>query len=140
MYGEQVPLLAAWRRLLPKIRREPEPFTAYIFVRFAVATSMATLFLLFPLLLGLFSGAILAGALVVLALHFLGFPWTWNPLTISFTAAGLGVLIGLVLIVLSVVGMPAQLLIQDFGIHFIASRSPSVVALLLLRAGEGAQN
>lgn len=138
MYAEQVPLVAAWRSLLPKLRAEPGPFTAYVFVRFAVAvgTSVATLLLLFPLLLGLFSGAIVAGALIVLALHFLGFLWTWNPLTVSLTAAGFSVLVGLVLIVLSVVGMPAQVLIQDFGIHFIASRFPSVAAILPLRPAE----
>jgi hypothetical protein len=39
-------------------------------------------------------------------------------------------LVSLVLVVLSVVGMPAQLLIQDFGIRFIASRCPSVEAIL----------
>ena len=135
MYTEQVPLLAAWRSLLPKLREEPGAFTAYVFVRFAVAvaTSVATLFLLFPLLLGLFSGAIVAGALVVLALHFLGFLWTWNPLTISLSVVGLSILIGLVLTVLSLVGMPAQVLIQAFGIHFIASRFPSVAAVLPLR-------
>jgi hypothetical protein len=138
MYTDRVLLVAAWRTLLPKLRAEPGPFTAYVVVRFAVAvgTSVATLLLLFPLLLGLFSGAIVAGALVVLALHLLGFLWTWNPLTVSLTVAGFSVLIGLVLIVLSVVGMPAQVLIQDFGIHFIASRFPSVAAVLPPRPAE----
>ena len=138
MYAEQVSLVAAWRTLLPKLRAEPGPFTAYVFLRFAVAvgTSVATLLLLFPLLLGLFSGAIVAGALIVLALHFLGLLWTWNPLTVSLTAAGFSVLVGLVLVVLSVVGMPAQLLIQGFGIHFIASRFPSVASILPLRPAE----
>jgi len=135
MYAEQVPLTTAWRALGPKLRHEPGPLTAYVFVRFAVAvgTSLATLLLLFPLLLALFSGAIIAGALVVLAFHLLGFLWTWNSLTLSLTGAGFSVLIGLVLIVLSVVGMPAQVLIQDLGIHFIASRFASVAALLPLR-------
>lgn len=141
MYADRVPLVSAWRSLLPKLRGEPGPFAAYLFVRFAVAvgTSVATLLLLFPLLLGLFSGAIVAGALVVLALHFLGFLWTWNPLTVSLTAAGFSVLISLVLIVLSVVGMPAQVLIQDFGIHFIAWRHPAVAALLPIQPAEATQ-
>ena len=136
MYAEQLSLLAAWRKLTLKLRAEPGPFTAYVFVRIAVAvaTSVVTLFLLFPLLLGLFSGAMVAGGMVVLALHFLGFLWRWNPLTVSLTVAGFSVLIGLVLIVLSVVGMPAQVLIQDFGIQFIASRTPTVAAVLPFRA------
>jgi hypothetical protein len=138
MYAEQVRLAAAWRSLLPKLRAEPGPFAAYVLVRFAVAvgTSIAMLVLLFPVLLGLFSGAIVAGALFVLALHLLGFFWTWNPLTVALTTAGLFVLVGLVLVVLSVVGMPAQVLIQDFGIRFIASRVPTVAAVLAARPVE----
>ncbi|HXJ94674.1 MAG TPA: hypothetical protein VMT20_17645 [Terriglobia bacterium] len=132
MYAENLMLPSAWAKLLPKLRAEPAAFAVYVLLRFAVslATSVATLFLLFPLLLGLFSGAIISGALVVLALHFLGFFWSWNPLTVSVTAAGFTVLVSLVLAVLSVVAMPAQLLIQDFGICFIAARFPSVQAVL----------
>jgi hypothetical protein len=132
MYAENLVLPSAWAKLLPKLRAEPAAFAVYVLLRFAVslATSVATLFLLFPLLLGLFSGAIISGALVVLALHFLGLFWSWNPLTVSVTVAGFAVLVSLVLAVLSVVAMPAQLLIQDFGICFTAGRFPSVQAVL----------
>lgn len=132
MYAEGLPVFAAWRKLASKLKAEPGPFTVYVFVRFCVAviTSAAMLFLLFPLLVGLFSGAIITGTLVVLTLHLLGLVWTWNPLTIAVSASGLAVVISLVLAVLSVVGMPAQVLIQDFGIRFIAPRFPSVEALL----------
>jgi hypothetical protein len=132
MYAEDLPLLRAWVKLVPKLKAEPAAFAVYVVLRFAVAlaTSVATLFLLFPLLLGLFSGAIISGALVVLALHLLGFFWSWSPLTVSLTAAGLAMLISLVLAVLSVVAMPAQVLIQDFGICFIAARFPSVQDVL----------
>jgi hypothetical protein len=132
MYAEGLPLLAAWRTLRLKLRAEPGAFGVYVFLRFcvAVATSVITLFLLFPLLLGLFSGAIVTGALAVLGLHLLGFAWSWNPLSISITSAALAVLISLMLVLLSVVGMPAQVLIQDFGIRFIASRCPSIEAIL----------
>jgi hypothetical protein len=132
MYAEDLMLPAAWAKLLPKLKEEPAAFAVYVLLRFAVslATSLATLFLLFPLLLGLFSGAIISGAFVVLALHFLGFFWSWNPLTISVTVAGFTVLVSLVLAVLSVVAMPAQVLIQDFGIRFTAARFPSLQAVL----------
>jgi len=132
MYAEGLPVFAAWRRLTSKFKAEPGPFTVYVFIRFGVAviTSVAILFLLFPLLVGLFSGAIITGTLVVLTLHLMGLAWIWNPVTIAVGASGLAVVIGLVLAVLSVVGMPAQVLIQDFGICFIASRFPSVKALL----------
>ena len=138
MYADRVALVPAWRSLLPILHAEPGSFAAYLFVRFAVAvgTSVATLLLLFPLLLGLFSGAMVAGALIVLVLHLLGFAWIWNPLTVSLTAAGFSVLVGLVLVVLSVVGMPAQVFIQDLGIHFIAPRYRPVAALLPARPTE----
>ncbi len=132
MYAENLTLLAAWRKLKPQLRAEPGAFAVYVFLRFcvAVATSVVTLFLLFPLLLGLFSGAIITGALAVLGLHLLGYAWSWNPVSISITSAALAVLISLMLVLLSVVGMPAQVLIQDFGIRFIASRCPAVEAVL----------
>ena len=132
MYAEGLPVFAAWRRLIPKLKAEPGPFTAYVFIRFLVAviTSVAMLFLLFPLLVGLFSGAIITGTLAVIAVHLLGLAWTWNAFTIAVSASGLAVVISLVLVVLSVVGMPAQVLIQDFGICFLASRFPTVEALL----------
>ena len=140
MCAEGVPLLAGWRTFLTRLRAEPGAFAVYVFLRFcvAVATSVVTLFLLFPLLLGLFSGAIVTAALAVLGLHLLGFAWSWNPLSISVTFAALSILVGLVLMVLSVVGMPAQVLIQDFGIRFIASRCPSVEAALPLPRPTGA--
>jgi hypothetical protein len=132
MYAEGVPLLTAWRKLRPTLSAEPGAFAVYVFLRFcvAVAASVITLFLLFPLLLGLFSGAIVTGALAVLGLHFLGYAWSWNPVSISLTSAALAVLVSLTLVLLSVVGMPAQVLIQDFGIRFIASRCPSVESVL----------
>jgi hypothetical protein len=138
MYAESLPLLAAWRILKARIRADLGGFTIYVILRFcvAVAASVATLFLLFPLLLGLFSGAIVTGALAVLGLRLLGFVWSWNPLSISITLTALALLIALVLAVLSVVGMPAQVLIQDFGIRFIASRCPSVEAALPARGVE----
>ncbi|HEV2426104.1 MAG TPA: hypothetical protein VGZ29_14835 [Terriglobia bacterium] len=132
MYAESLPLLVAWRKLYSKLRAELGAFGVYVFLRFcvAVATSVITLFLLFPLLLGLFSGAIVTGALAVLGLHLLGFAWSWNPLSISITSAALAVLVSVMLVLLSVVGMPAQVLIQDFGIRFIASRCPALQAIL----------
>jgi hypothetical protein len=138
MYAEHLPLLPAWASLVPKLRAEPAAFAVYVLLRFAVAvaTSVAALFLLFPLLLGLFSGAIISGAVVVLLLHLLGFYWSWNPLTFSLALAGLAVLISLVLAVLSVVAMPAQVLIQDFGIRFIAARFPSLQDVLEVSAAD----
>lgn len=132
MYAEELPLPAAWAKLMPRLKAEPAAVAAYVLLRFAVAvaTSVAALFLLFPLLLGLFSGAIVSGALVVLILHFLGFYWSWNPLTVSLASVGLAMLVGLVLAVLSVVAMPAQVFIQDFGMCFIAARFPSVREIL----------
>lgn len=142
MYAEELPLLAAWAKLVPKLKAEPAAFAVYVLLRFAVAvaTSVAALFLLFPILLGLFSGAIISGALVVLALHFLGFYWSWNPLTVSLTLVGFAMLISLVLVVLSVVAMPAQLFLQDFGICFIAARFPSVQSVLKVSTADAASS
>lgn len=131
MYAERLPLPAAWRKLGRHLAAEPGAFAVYVLLRFAVAviTSVAILFFLFPVLLGLFSGAIITGALVVVTLHLLGLLWSWNPFTVALAATALTVLLGLVLILLSVAGMPAQVFIQDYGMQFIAARSPALAAL-----------
>lgn len=63
MYAERLPLLAAWRKLWKALRADAGPFTVYILLRFSVAVGVgiAVLFLLFPVLVCLFSGAIVAG-------------------------------------------------------------------------------
>ncbi|HEV2176053.1 MAG TPA: hypothetical protein VGW33_02450 [Terriglobia bacterium] len=132
MYAERLPLPAAWRKLARHVAAEPGAFTLYVLLRFAVAvvTSFAVLFFLFPVLLSLFSGAIITGALVVVTLHLLGLLWSWNPFTVALAATALVVLLGLVLVLLSLAGMPAQVFIQDYGIRFVAPRVPALAALL----------
>ncbi len=132
MYAEGRTLDAAWGQLWKHLRAEPASFGIYLLLRFAVAilASVAILLCLFPVLLGLFSGAIIMSALVVVATHLFGIVWSWNAFTISFVAAGLAVLLTSVLTLLSVVGMPIQVFIQDFGIRFIAPRVPAMESLL----------
>jgi hypothetical protein len=132
MYSEGLPLLPAWKKLWQKVRVDVGGFAMYVLIRFAVGVAVAAgaLFFLFPILIGLFSGAIVTGALVLLGLRLLGLVWTWNPLTTALASAALLLLIVAILVLLSVVGMPGQLLIQNFGIRFIGARVPALKALL----------
>lgn len=131
MYAERLPLLAAWRKLWKNLRADTASFMVYVLLRFvvSVAVGAAVLFFLFPALLGFFSGAIIAGALVVLALHLVGVVWVWNPFTIILATLVLLLLTGFLLVLLSAVGMPGQVFIQDFGMRFIAPRVPSLERL-----------
>lgn len=132
MYAEGLTLLPAWKELWRNLRAEAGGFVVYVLLRFAVAVAVgaAALFLLFPILIGLFSGAIITGVLVVLGLRLLGLAWVWNSLTTALALAALLLLSSLVLIFLSVVGMPGQVLIQNLGIRFISARTPSLEALV----------
>ncbi len=127
MYAEQSPLAAAWRKLAQTLRREPRALMIYILLRLlvSVGVSVAVLFFLFPILVTLFSGAIIVAALIVLSLHLLGGVWAWNSFTILLAVAAGLLLSTMLLMVLGVVGMPGQVFIQDFGLRFIASRYPS---------------
>jgi len=142
MYAEGLALLPAWKKLWQSVRAEVGGFAVYVLLRFAVgvAVGAGALFFLFPILVGLFSGAIMTGVSVLLGVRLLGLSWAWNPLTTSLALAALLLLIGAILIVLSVVGMPGQLLIQNFGIRFMSARAPALKALLdsERQAGEGA--
>jgi hypothetical protein len=138
MYADRLPLPSAWRELWRKMRQDPTSFAVYILLRFllSVGVSVAVLLFLVPLLVGLFSGAVIVGAVVVLGLHWVGFYWVWSLPTISVTLAALMLLSALLVILLSTVGMPGQVFLQDFSLRFIAARSPSLEALFPLPARE----
>jgi hypothetical protein len=103
----------------------------YIVLRFAVSMgiSIAVLLVLFPLLLLLSAGMLIVAALAVVGLRIVGLAWAWNPFTVSLSALALGVLTLLLFGLLSVVGMPGQVYLQNYGVRFIASCVPSVGAL-----------
>lgn len=134
MYAEGLPLAPAWRKLLQKMRLDPASFAVYILLRFvlSVGVSVAVLLFLVPLLVGLFSGAVIVAAVVVLALHWLGLNWVWSLSTIVLALAALLLLAALLIVLLSTVGMPGQVFLQDFSLRFIAARTPSLAPLFSL--------
>jgi hypothetical protein len=131
MYAERLCLLAGWRKLGRTMKAEAGAFTLYVVLRFVVSVGVGTavLFVLFPTLVVLFSGAIIVAALVVLTLQVVGFAWVWTPLTVVLAALAILVFTGLLLILLSVAGMPGQVFLQGFGMRFVASRVPALDAL-----------
>ena len=128
MYAERVSLPAAWRKVWASLRAEAATCAGYILMRLAVSvgTGLAALFFLFPSLVGFFSGSVIVVVLFVSALRAVGVIWAWNPFTIGLAGLAFLVLTGLLLILLSVVGMPALVLLQSFGIRLIGSRVPAV--------------
>ena len=132
VYAEHSSLPAARRKVLREMRDDPTVFLLYVALRLvvSVAVSIAILFFLFPLLVSLFSGVVIAGTLVVLTLRLMGLAWVWNPLTIMLGISVLSFLTLALFILLSVVGMPGQVFIQDYGVRFIGSRFPALQSLL----------
>lgn len=128
MYAERLTLAPAWRKLWAVLRRDSRAFAIYVLLRFGVSLLIGVLLLLilFPSLLSLLSGALIAGTVVVVALGMVGLHWVWNPVTILLGALAVALLTGMMVALLSVVGMPGQVLLQDFGIHFAASRFPAL--------------
>lgn len=128
MFAENLKLPSAWRKLWSALRRELGAFAVYLVLRFTVSLVVGAVLLLFlfPAVLSLFSGAAIGSALVVLAMRLVGLHWVWTRLTITLGAAAVLLLTFLVLVFLSAVGMPGQVLLQNFGIQFAASRFPSL--------------
>jgi hypothetical protein len=128
MWARQVPLPVAWKEVWEISRRDPGAFLFYVVMRFAASMgiSIIVLFILFPVLMGLSSGALVAAALVILTLRAFGLAWVWNPLTIFLGIVALSIFTGLLFSLLSVVGMPGQAFLQNYGVRFIASRVPAV--------------
>jgi hypothetical protein len=131
MYAGRISLPAAWGIVWRLARRDQSAFLTYVVLRFAVSTgiSVGVLFLLFPALMGLSSGALISAALLTLALRMVGLAWVWNPVTIVFGVLVLCLFTVLLFALLSVMGMPGQVYLQNYGVRFIASRVPSLQAL-----------
>jgi hypothetical protein len=131
MYCDGISLPAAWRTVWKMARRDSGTFLFYVVLRFAVslAVSIGVLIVLFPVLMGLSAGALVSAALVILALRTVGVAWAWNPLSIFVGALALLIFTGLLFAVLSAVGMPGQVYLQNYGVRFIASRVPSLGTL-----------
>jgi hypothetical protein len=133
MYAEGLTVLPAWKRLIAMFWREPWTFLSYLVLRIALSLALGVLvmFLVFSALLTLFSGAIITAAAFVLMLHAWHLQWIWNAATIALVAGGMAVFTSVVLLVLSLVSMPSQVFLQDFGMRFIAARLPSLEILLI---------
>ena len=139
MYADRLPLRPAWKLLWQKMRADPASFAVYILLRFllSVGVSVGVLLFLVPLLVGLFSGSIIVAAVIVLALHLVGLIWVWSLPTMGLTILALLLLATALIALLSAVGMPGQVFLQDFSLRFIAARSPSLSALCALVDLEG---
>jgi len=139
MYADRNSLPAAWKIVWRIWRHDPDTFLFYIVLRFAVSMgiSIAVLIVLFPVLMGLSSGALVAAALGILTLRMIGLAWAWNPATIFLGGLALCLFTGLLFALLSVVGMPGQVYLQNYGVRFMASRVPSLRALCRASAPVG---
>ena len=136
IYAEHISVPSAWRVVWKMARHDSGTFLVYIVLRFAVGMgiSIGVLIVLFPVLMGLSSVALVTAAVVILALRVVGLAWVWNPVTFVLGALALSIFTSLLFALLSVVGMPGQVYLQDYGVRFIASRVPSLEALC--RAGD----
>ena len=131
MYAERAGLVRAWRLLARRMRSDLSALAIYVLIRLAVSLTVGALvlFFLFPTLLAIFTGVVLLGAVAKIALGLLGLVWSWNSFTTFLAGAVLVILTALLFLLLSMAGMPEQVLIQDFGMRFLAGRFPAVAAL-----------
>ena len=124
IYAEGVSLPAAWKATWQIARGDHATFYLYVVVRFAIGMgiSIGVLIILFPVLMGLSSVALLAAALLLVSMHMVGLAWVWNPITYVLAGLALGIFTSLIFALLSVIGMPGQVYLQDYGVRFMASR------------------
>jgi hypothetical protein len=131
MYAEKISLPAAWRIVWKIWRRDSGTLLSYFALRFALGLgiSIAVLIILFPVLMGMSTVMFLGATLVVLALRVVDLAWVWNPVTVVVGGVVLGIFTALVFALLSVMGMPGQVYLQNYGVRFISSRVSSLEAL-----------
>jgi hypothetical protein len=131
IYAEPRPLPAAWRELFLILKSDAGAVVLYLLLRFmvAVGVGVAVLFFLFPALVAVFSGSVIAAVLGLLTLELLGLHWAWTPLTTMVAGGAILLLSGLLLALMGVASMPGQVFLQTFGMRFIAPRVPALHAL-----------
>jgi hypothetical protein len=139
IYAERISLPKAWAKVWRVARRDSGMFMFYVVLRLAASIYIGAAVLLFllPVLMGLSSGAVVAMALAILALRLIGLAWTWNPATLVLDTVALLVLSGFLFALLSVVGMPGLVYLQNYGVRFIASRAPALEALCCSSTASG---
>lgn len=121
---------SGWRRLLPMLTAEKLAYTGYILMKavlaigsaifFGIVDVIALLLLLIPL------GLI--GVLIYLSLR--GSNLSWNFATISATVVLAALVIALILWLFAFIYSPALVFFQAYALRFLASRLPSLSAVM----------
>lgn len=121
---------SAWRRLLPMLAEEKLAYSGYILMKAVLAIGSAIFFgivdLLALLLLLIPLGLI--GLLVYLGLR--GADLSWNFGTVSVTVVLAALMIALILWLFAFLYSPALVFFQSYALRFLASRLPSLSAVM----------
>ncbi len=121
---------SAWRRLLPMLAAEKLAYTGYILMKavlavgsaifFGIIDVIALLLLLIPL--GLIS--------VLIYLSLRGANLSWNFATVSVTVVLAAAVIAVILWLCAFLYSPALVFFQSYALRFLASRLPSLSAVM----------
>jgi hypothetical protein len=123
---EDLDFADGWHRLLAMIRVEKGRYAVYLLLKLVLAITAAILFGIIALIPSLF--IFVPAAVAVIAGHAAGLGW--NVTTISL-AIILGTLLLLLLIYLiALVSVPATVFFPAYAMYFLASRYPTLDALL----------
>lgn len=129
---------SAWQRLLPMLAAEKLAYTGYILMKAILAVGSAIFFGIIDLiaLLLLLIPLGLIGVLVYLGLRDANL--SWNFTTVSVTVILAAVVIALVLWLFAFLYSPALVFFQSYALRFLASRLPSLSAVMNPAVGASA--
>jgi hypothetical protein len=121
---------SAWRRLLPMLAAEKLAYTGYVLMKAVLAAGSAIFFGIIDLtaLLLLLIPMGLIGVLAYLGLR--GANLSWNFATVSVTVILAALVIALILWLFAFLYSPALVFFQSYALRFLASRLPSLSALM----------
>lgn len=121
---------SAWQRLLPMLAAEKLAYTGYILMKAVLAVGSAIFFGIIDLiaLLLLLIPLGLIGVLAYLGLR--GANLSWNFATVSVTVILAGLVIALIMWMFAFLYSPALVFFQSYALRFLASRLPSLSAVM----------
>src|SRR5208282_5008842 len=123
---EDLDFADGWHRLLAMIGREKGRYTVYLLLKLVLSIAAAILFSIIAIIPALF--IFIPAVIAVIAAHAAGMGW--NVTTISLAIIFGSLLFLLLIYFVALVCVPGTVFFPAYALHFLASRYPTLDALL----------
>ena len=127
---ENIGAMEGWRRLLTRVQREKVGYAAYIGMKLVLAIAAALIFGIITFVVALLILIPVGGFGLFAVLGGKAAGLTWNFFTIALAVAAGAVVLAILVIIISLIYVPAMVFFPAYSIYFFAPRYPPLADLL----------